>query len=180
MQALTTLQQMAVTDKSVFLDTRTQIVHELFNSGKIGMMVTGPWALAQLPDVDYGVKIMPTYDGSAGGHQTIAGPDMWVVFDNGDGRKRPPSSSCSGSPQPSRSRRLHDHRPPPDPRLGRRTTRRSSTQLDENAPGGSTFAQNLENVKKARPVVAQYPEISEALGEAIVAVCSASPARQTR
>ena len=43
-------------------------------------------------------------------------------------------------------------------------------QLDQNLPGSSTFVENLSNVKKARPPVEQYPAISEAMGQAIVAV----------
>jgi multiple sugar transport system substrate-binding protein len=31
------------------------------------------------------------------------------------------------------------------------------------------FVQNLENVKKARPQISQYPRISAALGQALVA-----------
>ena len=80
-QALTTLQQMAVTDKSIYLDQQnTGKIDTLFNSGKIAMDVTGPWALSGYPDINYGVQIMPSYPG--GSHATIAGPDMWVMFDN--------------------------------------------------------------------------------------------------
>ncbi|HVQ18818.1 MAG TPA: ABC transporter substrate-binding protein, partial [Actinomycetes bacterium] len=43
-------------------------------------------------------------------------------------------------------------------------------KLDQNLPGSSTFVQNLSNVKKARPAVEKYPAISEAMGQAIVAV----------
>jgi len=43
-------------------------------------------------------------------------------------------------------------------------------QLDQNLSGSSTFVENLSNVKKARPSVEQYPAISEAMGQAIVAV----------
>jgi multiple sugar transport system substrate-binding protein len=74
---------MAVEDKSVFLDLQNSPYTGLFNSGKIGMLVTGPWDLSSFPDVDYGVEILPGFDGD---HQTIAGPDMWTVFDNEDGR----------------------------------------------------------------------------------------------
>ena len=70
-------------DESVFLDMQNSHYTGLFNNGKIGMLVTGPWDLSSFPDVDYGVEILP---GSDGDHQTIAGPDMWAVFDNGDGR----------------------------------------------------------------------------------------------
>ena len=37
-------------------------------------------------------------------------------------------------------------------------------------PGSTTFVENLNNVKKVRPQVEQYPAISEALGQAIVSV----------
>ena len=49
-EALTTLQQMAVTDKSVFLDQQNVgKIDDLFNAeGKIVMDVTGPWALSRL------------------------------------------------------------------------------------------------------------------------------------
>ena len=43
-------------------------------------------------------------------------------------------------------------------------------QLNEKQPGTGVFVENLANVKKARPTVAQYPKISEALGQAIVSV----------
>ena len=50
------------------------------------MLVTGPWDLSAFPDVKYGVQVMPTYPGTSGGHQTISGPDNWVVFNNGPAR----------------------------------------------------------------------------------------------
>ncbi len=31
----------------------------------------------------YGVQVMPSYPGTSGGHQTISGPDNWVIFNNG-------------------------------------------------------------------------------------------------
>ena len=37
-------------------------------------------------------------------------------------------------------------------------------------PGVDTFAENLANVVKARPVLATYPQISEAMGQMVVAV----------
>ena len=44
------------------------------------------------------------------------------------------------------------------------------SKLNENVPGTSTFVENLDNVKKVRPTVSQYPDVSEALGQAIVSV----------
>ena len=43
-------------------------------------------------------------------------------------------------------------------------------QLNEKQPGAAAFVANLANVKKVRPTVEQYPDISEALGQAIVSV----------
>ena len=52
----------------------------LFNAGKIGMLWTGPWDIASInKDVRFGVEILPA-DVS---HATIAGPDNWVILDNG-------------------------------------------------------------------------------------------------
>src|SRR5690349_5691656 len=81
--SLNTLRTMAVADKSMYLDPTDNAYANLFNSGKIGMLVTGPWDLANFPNVDYGVQVMPSYPGSTAGHQTISGPDNWVIFDNG-------------------------------------------------------------------------------------------------
>ena len=44
------------------------------------------------------------------------------------------------------------------------------TKLNENVPGTATFVENLSNVKKVRPTVEQYPDVSEALGQAIMSV----------
>ena len=114
-EALTTLQEMAVTDKSVFLDQQNVgKIDDLFNAGKIAMDVTGPWALSGYPDINYGVQIMPMFDG--GSHTTIAGPDMWVLFDNGDGARR---RGLAVHAVVHRSRagqgRLDDERAPADP-----------------------------------------------------------------
>jgi multiple sugar transport system substrate-binding protein len=45
---------MAVTDKSMYLDPTGQAYSNLFNSGKIGMLVTGPWDLGVFTNVHYG------------------------------------------------------------------------------------------------------------------------------
>src|SRR6266571_4578383 len=84
--SLNTLRTMAVTDKSMYLDPSDSAYSNLFNSGKIGMLVTGPWDLSAFPNVKYGVQVMPSYPGTGGGHQTISGPDNWVVFNNGSSR----------------------------------------------------------------------------------------------
>src|SRR6516165_8037998 len=61
LQALTTLQDMAVTGHSMYLDPTDSAYANLFNSGKIGMLVTGPWDLSAFPSVHDGVQIMPSF-----------------------------------------------------------------------------------------------------------------------
>ena len=90
------------------------------NSGKVAMLVTGPWDLSQLSDIDYGVQVMPTYAGSSGGHQTIAGPDNWVVFDNGDKRKQAAIDFVKWLTAPEQVKAFSlAHRRSADPHLGR-------------------------------------------------------------
>ena len=47
-------------------------------------------------------------------------------------------------------------------------------------PGVELFAQNLAQRQEARPSIAQYPQISAALGRRRHGVCSARPARRRR
>ena len=168
-QALTTLQQMAVTDKSVFLDQQNVgKIDNLFNAGKIAMDITGPWALSGYPDINYGVQIMPMYDG--GSHATIAGPDMWVMFDNGDGKGEAAWQFMqwfTAAEQVKEDSLTSGHLPI------RNSVVNEPGFLDEfdaKFPGEGLFAQNLENVTKARPVITSYEQVSTIMGAAIVQV----------
>ena len=169
-KALSTLQQMAVTDKSVYLDTTNTNGTNLMNSGKVAMMVTGPWDLSSLPDIEYGVQVMPTYSGSSGGHQTISGPDNWVVFDNGSERKQAAIDFVKWLTAPTqvKTTSLATGDLPIRESVGQDQS--FVAKLNETLPGTDVFVQNLANVKKSRPTVSQYPAISEALGHAIVSV----------
>jgi multiple sugar transport system substrate-binding protein len=164
-QALEVLTGMAVDDKSVYLDIQNSNYTDIFNSGKIAMLVTGPWDLASFPDVDYGVSILPGFNGD---HQTIAGPDMWCVFDNGNGRAAAALKFLQWLTAPEQIQEE-------DLATGHLPIRLSVSQ-DESflkdfadvLPGVDVFAENLSNVKQARPVLASYPQVSEAMGLAIV------------
>ena len=169
-RALTTLQQMAVTDKSIYVDATNANGVNLMNSGKIGMLVTGPWDLPAFTDIEYGVQVLPAYPGSDEGHQTISGPDNWVIFNNGGERQKAAldfvkwitaaqqiqSTSAATGELPTRTSVGQD------PAL--------VAELTQKVPGTETFIENLSNVKKARPTVPQYPTISQALGQAIGSV----------
>jgi multiple sugar transport system substrate-binding protein len=166
--ALTALQQMAVTDKSVYLDQQnTGKIEQLFNAGNIGMLVTGPWDLSSLPDINYGVQIMPSFPG--GSHATIAGPDMWVMFDNnGHGEAAWQFMQWLMAAQQIKADSMES---------GHLPLRESVIKepgfidaFDKKFPGEGLFAQNLANVTKARPVITSYDQISRIMGEAIVKV----------
>jgi multiple sugar transport system substrate-binding protein len=169
-KALTTLQQMAVTDKSVYLDTTNENGPKLMNSGKVAMLVTGPWDLSSLSDIEYGVQVLPTFAGSTGGHQTISGPDNWVVFDNGDKKKQAAIDFVKWltAPEQVKTFSLGTGDLPTRTSVGQ--DQALVTKLNEQLPGSGVFVENLSNVKKARPTVEQYPAVSEAMGQAIVSV----------
>jgi multiple sugar transport system substrate-binding protein len=166
-EALTALQQMAVTDKSVYLDQQnTGQTDTLFNSGKIGMLVTGPWALSGYPDANYGVQIMPSFSG--GSHATIAGPDMWVMFDN-DGHGDAAWQFMqwfTAAEQVKEDAMTSGHLPIRNSVV----TPSFLKEFDNKFPGEGLFAENLQNVTKARPVITSYDQISRIMGEAIVKV----------
>lgn len=169
LRAMTTLEQMAVDDKSVYVDTTNSKYMDLFNAGKIGILVTGPWDLSSI-NVPYGVQIMPTYSGSSGGHQSISGPDNWVLFDNGSDQTAAAKTFVTWLTAPAQVQEF-------SLATGDLPTRESVgsdpdvvNQMNDKLPGLKTYVENLSNVKQARPQVEQYPKISEALGNAIVGV----------
>jgi multiple sugar transport system substrate-binding protein len=168
--SLNTLRTMAVTDKSMYLDPADSAYGNLFNSGRIGMLVTGPWDLSSFPNVHYGVQIMPSYPGTTGGHQTISGPDNWVVFNNGSSRVAAAEKFITWLTAPAQVKYF-------SLRTGDLPIRQSmgnapglSQQMDSTLPGVSTFISNLGNVRQARPQIPQYPKISQVLGTMVVSV----------
>jgi len=168
--SLETLRTMAVTDKSMYLDPTDNAYANLFNSGKIGMLVTGPWDLSAFPNVHYGVQVMPSYPGTDGGHQTISGPDNWVVFNNGSARATAAEQFILWLTAPAQVRYF-------SLQTGDLPTRKSvgdqasvSQQMNTALPGVGTFVANLANVRQARPQIPQYPKISQILGTMVVSV----------
>ena len=168
-RALTELQQMQQ-DGSLYLDFHPDAgkSEQLVNSGKIGMIITGPWDLSSFPSVDYGVQVMPSFD-AGGNHTTIAGPDNWVIFDNGAAHVDASWQFVSFLTSPDNvlaDSLATSHLP----------TRASVEKMPgfaefgQKYPGVDVFAENLSNVQKARPQIAQYPTVSQFLGQAVVSV----------
>jgi multiple sugar transport system substrate-binding protein len=111
---------------------------------------------------------MPSFD-PGGSHETIAGPDNWVIFDNGPERVAAAWAFLSWFTAPDQV--LKDSMT-----TGHLPTRASVpgmpgfADFNTKYPGVGTFVDNLENVKKARPQVPQYPRVSTVLGQAVVNV----------
>jgi multiple sugar transport system substrate-binding protein len=139
-------------------------MYRVFNSNRMGMVPTGPW---ELPDiisskVDYGVAPMPTFNGKP---VTIAGPDTWMLFDNGSARARAAQEFVRWLTQPAQDARW-------DVQAGSLPLRRSTAAQDlwrqhvEQVKGLNTFVDAL-NSARVRPVIKAYPKISEAFGQSI-------------
>ncbi len=170
LQSLNTLRTMAVSNHSMYLDPTDSAYANLFNSGRIGMLVTGPWDLSAFPNVHYGVQIMPSFPGTSGGHQTISGPGQLGDLQQ---RRHP---DRGGGEVPALAHRpgpgevlVAGHRGSADPAVGG-TTPGFLQQMNKALPGVDTFVTNLGNVHQARPQTPVYPKVSQVLGNMIVSV----------
>jgi len=167
-EALTWLRQMQQAH-ALYLDFHPDAGNSetLFNSGKLGMIITGPWDLSSFPNVHYGVQIMPSWN-AGGSHQSISGPDNWVVFNNGSARVQASLEFLRFLTSPANL--LQNSMA-----TGDLPTKLSVQNLPGFAsfntkyPGAGVFAANLKNVVQARPQIPQYPRVSAALGREVVA-----------
>jgi len=170
LQALTTLRDMAVSDHSMYLDPTDSAYANLFNSGKIGMLVTGPWDLSAFPSVHYGVQVMPAFPGTAGGHQTISGPDNWVIFNNGTTQTAAAEKFLLWLTAPAQVKYWSLATGDLPTRQSVQATPGFLQQMNKALPGVDTFIANLGDVHQARPQTASYPKVSQILGNMVVSV----------
>jgi multiple sugar transport system substrate-binding protein len=165
-KALTLLQALAQR-KAIYLDNGSGNYLPLFNSGHIGMLWTGPWDLSQITaaKVPYGVQILP----ADLNHQTISGPDNWVVFNNGSARTQAAWQFLKWLTSPAIDLKWAVM-------TGDLPIRASVSRLPgygqfiTKYPGIGLWVKNLGNATQARPVLAVYPKISAAIGQAVQAV----------
>jgi multiple sugar transport system substrate-binding protein len=165
--ALQQLHDMAVTDKSVYLDTGNGNYLNLFNSGKVAMLWTGPWDLSSInSDVSYGVTLLPGYNGD---HETISGPDLYMLFDHSSAR----SAAAVKFVTWLTSAKVHLEFAIA---TGDLPLRKSETTLPDYAtflkkyPAEQLFVDNLNNVKHVRPNISSYAEVSTAVGQMVQSV----------
>lgn len=167
LKATQLLHDMAVTDKSVYLDQGNGNYLNLFNSGKIAMMWTGPWDLSSInADVNYGVQVLPAA-GSV--HSSIAGPDNWMLFNNGAAREQAAWTFLTWLT----SAQTHGQFALATGDLPTRTSEATGAPYAKfvaKYPGDAVFVKNLDNVTKTRPNTKTYPQVSQAIGSQIQGV----------
>jgi multiple sugar transport system substrate-binding protein len=168
-QALAFLRSMAVDDKSMYLDQTDQRYEPLFRSGRIAMMLSGPWSLLEIKTagVKYGVVRLPGYNGD---HQTVSGPDLWALFDHREANR------AGAARDFTRWLTSRDIDPKWNLAVGNLPLRSGEESSPEYAayvkeyPGGAAFLRNLANARQARPTISGYAEMSRYVGEAIAKV----------
>lgn len=160
------LRDMAITDKSVYLDQTDTKAAQLFASDSIGMITSGPWELYDLgiAKTKYGVTYLPGTDGN---HATVSGPDVWALFDHQDANRAYWTYEWA--------KYLTDPAQDLEWNVGIGNLPLRSSEVDspefakkvaEN-PGLDTMAANSANATTARPIVAGYVGLSAAVGDAV-------------
>ncbi|MER8012645.1 ABC transporter substrate-binding protein [Streptomyces sp. NPDC094149] len=156
-------------DGSVYIDPKpgSEQLNQVFMSGRMGMTLTGPW---QLPDikqakVDYHVVPLPSFSGRP---VTISGPDTWTVFNNGSARERAARTFVSWLMQPQQDV-IWDVQAGSLPLSRSAQDKPAWRQKTAGTEGLTVFTKALETAR-VRPVHPAYPQISKAVGEAMVAV----------
>jgi multiple sugar transport system substrate-binding protein len=166
LKALTLLQQLAAR-KAIYLDNGSGDYLPVFNAGHIGMLWTGPWDLQQIAasKVSYGEQILP----AAVNHQTISGPDNWVMFDNGSARVAAAWEFLKWFTSPKIDLEwclMTGDLPIRDDV----STQPGYNQFARKYPGIDLWVKNLDNATQARPVLTTYPKISTVVGQAVQSV----------
>jgi multiple sugar transport system substrate-binding protein len=168
-RSLDFIQAMAHDDKSVYVDKTvgSEQMYRVFESGRLGMVPTGPWELPDIgrSDADYGVAPMPVF---AGKPVTISGPDTWMVFKNSDARAKAATEFLKWLTAPAQDATW-------DVNAGSLPLRHSTAAEPvwkrhvAEVEGLRTFVDVLDDAR-VRPVIRAYPKLSEAVGQAVAGV----------
>jgi multiple sugar transport system substrate-binding protein len=171
--ALDVLRQVAVDDKSMYLDQTDEKYIPLFYDGHVGMIISGPWVMHDLKEhnVDYGVTYLPGFNGD---HQTVSGVDLWALFDHKDANRAGASRDfvrwLTSKDIDPRWSMANGNLPL---RSSEKDTGAFADFVKEYA-GAQKFFDNLANCKQARPTVSGYVEMSRHVGDAIAKVLQGS------
>jgi multiple sugar transport system substrate-binding protein len=166
LKALQTIHQLGA-EKLVYPDTKpgSETMYQIFNSGKMGMVATGPWQLPDFIDnkTDYGVIPLPSYSGN---RVTIAGPDTWTVFDNGSAKVKAAVTFLQFLTAATQDVQWATQAGS----LPLRKSTADSAQWKEHVQstaGLNVFSDAL-GYARTRPTIRTYPRLSQPLGQAIV------------
>jgi multiple sugar transport system substrate-binding protein len=165
---LTLWQQMATVDKSVYLDPTASKAEPLFTSGHLAMFVSGPWEVPTLNQakVDWADVQLPAVSGN---HQTVSGPDNWVVFNHSPARVNAAVEFLKWLTAPQQELTWMEG-------SGSLPLRPSILKLPgyqkylQDYPGIGPMAANLANAKEAMPTLPAWPRVVDALGTGIASV----------
>ena len=176
--ALEFWRQLAVVDKSVYLDQTDEKYAPLFLDGRVGMMISGPWQLSDLVQRKTPYKIA-TLPGTNGDHTTISGPDIWALFDHQDANRAYWATQLiSWLTAPAQDNRFNLANGNLPLRAGAKDTPQFQ-QYVKDFPGADVLFQNMANATKPRPTTEAYVELSGYVGKAVAQVLqSAAPAKQ--
>jgi ABC-type glycerol-3-phosphate transport system substrate-binding protein len=167
-QNLTLWQQMATADKSVYLDPTAGKAEPLFTSGHLAMFVSGPWEVPTLNEakVDWADVQLPAVNGN---HQTVSGPDNWVVFNQSPARVNAAVEFLEWltAPQQQLTWMMGSGSLPIRPSILQLP---GYQQYLQKYPGIGPMAENLSNAKEAMPTLPPWPRVVNALGTGIASV----------
>jgi multiple sugar transport system substrate-binding protein len=159
----------AVEDESVYVDpgADSERMQQLFAGGNMAMTIAGPYTLPEYVDggIDYGVAPLPSFGGE---HTTIAGPDTWAVFDNGEERSQAAIEFLEWFNEPEQQLRWISEAGSL-PVTTDVADAGDYASYEQSLPELDKFIANTE-VARTRPTVAEYPQISQAMAKAIASV----------
>jgi multiple sugar transport system substrate-binding protein len=165
---LTLWQQMATVDHSVYLDPNASKAEPLFTSGHLAMFVSGPWEVPTLnaAKVNWADVQLPAVNGS---HQTVSGPDNWVIFNNGTARVQASITFLKWltAPKQELTWMMGSGSLPIRPSIMKLPGYQAYLK---KYPGIGPMAANLANATEAMPTLPQWPRVVNALGNAIASV----------
>jgi multiple sugar transport system substrate-binding protein len=111
---------------------------------------------------------MPGFNGN---HETVSGPDLWVLYNHNDPNRAGASRDfirwLTSKEIDPRWNLANGNLPL---RTSEKDTKEFADYISEYAPGAQKFFDNLANAKQPRPTVTGYVEMSRYVGEAIAKV----------
>src|SRR6516164_8630073 len=165
---LTLWQQMATVDHSVYLDPTANNAEPLFTSGHMAMFVSGPWEVPVLNQakMDWADVPLPAVTTS---HQTVSGPDNWVIFNNGSAHVKAAITFLEWltAPQQELTWMMGSGSLPIRPSILKLPGYQAWLK---KYPGIGPMAANLVNAKEAMPTLPQWPRVVDVLGNGIASV----------